>query len=169
MDLEKLSKQKLMFVLAKTIKDQAGKCRPVGGLELGLNRRIPTLSSVCEMHFNDPNPHARFSTIEFKVILALTKPVFRLGSVKLRKIKFRKFWWLEPIMPHPGGTTTHSRIISRLENRSRRGRSGEWWHTLDPGMNQGRNYPKPILLVMIVDAVPVGRICWRADERTLDS
>ena len=153
-----MSKQKLMLILAKTIKDQASKCRPVSGLELGFNRRVPTLSSMCEMHFSDPNPHVRFSTIEFKVILALTKLVFGLGSVKLREIKFRKFGRLEPVMPHPGGTTTNYRIISRLENRSRRGRSGEWWHTLDRGMNQGRNYPKSTLPVVIVDAVPIGQI-----------
>ena len=125
-DLEKLSKQKLMLILAKTIKDQASKSRPSSGLKLGFNRRVPTLSSVCKMHFSDPNPHVRFSTIEIKVILASTKPVFRLGSVKLRKIKFMKFGWLEPIMPHPGSTTMNPRIVSRLENRSRRGRIREW-------------------------------------------
>ena len=121
------------------------------------------------MHFSSPNPHVRFSTIEIKVILASTKPVFRLGSVKLRKIKFRKFGWLEPIMTHPGSTTMNPRIVSRLENRSWRGRSGEWWHTLDRGMNQGRNYPKSTLPVVIVDAVPIGQICWSVDEWTLDS
>jgi hypothetical protein len=57
-------------------------------VEVGLNRRVPTFSSMGEMHLSNTNPHVMVSTIELEIILALAKPVFGLGSVKLWEIKF---------------------------------------------------------------------------------
>jgi len=90
-DLKKLSEQELMLVLAKASKYQLSEGRPSSILELGLNRRVPTFSSMGEMHLSNTNPQVKVSTIELEIILALAKPVFGLGSVKLWEIKFGKF------------------------------------------------------------------------------